>query len=479
MLDILLSDPTDEPLYLQLYKQIRRHIRSGVIRNGTRLPSVRSLQVQLNISKTPVETAYQMLTAEGYAVSRPRSGLYVVNPHEFQSSDGRQADDADADAADLGRPIWTPAPENDNLIDFDPSSADKQMFPVRIWRQMLNRALEHGVDRIGQYGDPQGEYALRSVLADYLRSSRGVVCSPEQIVIGSGISYSIGLLTKLLAGVRHVGIEEPGFVTVRERFRLNGFRVIPIPVHDKGLSLEQLEAGAAEIVYVTPSHQFPTGSVMPYAEREVLLNWAGVRKAYIIEDDYDGEFRYFGKPIPSLQSLDRHGRVIYIGTFSKAFTPALRMNYMVLPMDLARELHSIHHLLLSPSRIEQWAMQAFIEQGHWYRHIRKMRNMYRKKHRRLLELIHAHLNSRVDITGHSAGLHIQLTVKTRHSAEQLLKLAADKGVRIYDFHQMWMNRSPHPFGYPAIYLGFGGIGEADMEAGIARLAEAWAGILDQ
>lgn len=475
MFDILFSEQTDYPLYMQLYMQIRNHIRSGVISNGRRLPSVRSLQQHLNISKTPIETAYQMLTAEGYVVSKPRSGLYAVNPHEIRSS-LQKNDDSGNHLADPLPSIRTPTPQN-YLIDFNPSGVDKDMFPIRTWRKMLNSVLEHDSGNICQYGDPQGEYGLRSVLTDYLRNARGVVCSPEQIVIGSGIKYSIGILTELLTGIQNVAFEEPGYGPVREQFIRKGYQLIPISIHDKGISLEELENSEAQAVYVTPSHQFPTGSVIPYPEREYLLTWANLRNAYIIEDDYDGEFRYFGKPIPSLQSLDRQGRVIYMGTFSKAFTPALRMNYMVLPMEMLRKMQSIEHLLSSPSRIEQWAMQSFIEQGHWYRHIRKMRKKYREKHHRLIELMHTYFAKGVDITGHSAGLHIQVSIKTHRTAEELVTLAASEGVRVYDLNRMWMNRNPS--GHPQLYLGFGGISESEMETGILLLRKAWSCIPDK
>jgi GntR family transcriptional regulator/MocR family aminotransferase len=473
MLEIILSDQTDQPLYMQLYIQIRNHIQKGFITNNTRLPSVRSLQLQLNISKTPIETAYQMLTSEGYVVSKPRSGLYVVNPYEIRSLSQNKKDSNHH--MDLQQHIQTPILKK-YLMDFDPSVVDKDMFPIRTWRKMLNGVSENFSGSICKYGDPQGEHSFRNILAEYLRNARGVVCSPDQIVIGSGILYSIGILTKLLTGIQSIAFEEPGFAPVREQFIANGFQVIPISIHEKGLSLEQLENSDAQTVYVTPSHQFPTGSVIPYAEREYLLNWANSRNAYIIEDDYDGEFRYLGKPIPSLQSLDRQGRVIYIGTFSKAFSPAIRLNYIVFPMEMISKMQTLHPLLFSPSLIDQLAMQAFIEQGHWYRHIRRMRNTYRKKHHLLIELIHTHFADRVEITGHSAGLHIQVTVKTRQTVENLVKLAADHGVRIYDFHNMWMNQNQ--FGFPKIYLGFGGISEKDIETGILLLKKAWSCILD-
>jgi len=473
MFDILLPEQDDRPLYQQLYMQLRDQIRSGSIANGMRLPSVRALQLQLNISKTPIETAYQMLTAEGYVESRPRSGLYVDNPLKHVTTD-LYAEDSEAQGKIASNMAKSTSVQHTKFIDFDPTVLAQHTFPARIWSKTLKEALESHLDMIGQYGNAQGEYELRLAVADYLRTSRGVNCQAEQIIIGSGIAYSIGIVTKLLSDIRRVAIEEPGYNLVRDQFMLNGCKMLPIPVDDKGLSLTDLEASAAEMVYVTPSHQFPTGSVMPYPERERLLKWAIARNAYIIEDDYDGEFRYLGKPIPSLQGLDTHGRVIYIGTFSKSLSPALRMNYMVLPPNLIARLSSMpHEVVFAPSRMEQWAMQSFIEQSHWYRHIRKIRNLYRKKHQYLIELIGAHLGDYVEITGQNAGLHIQLAVKKLQTAEELVASAAGVGVKVYDFRKMWIHREQHSTEYPKVYLGFAGLSLAEMETGIRLLHKAW------
>jgi GntR family transcriptional regulator/MocR family aminotransferase len=288
------------------------------------------------------------------------------------------------------------------------------------------------------------------------------------------MAYSIGILTKLLRDTRRIAFEEPGYNLVRDQFMLNDCEILPIPVTDKGISLTDLEASTAQMVYVTPSHQFPTGCIMPYPERERLLEWAVARNAYIIEDDYDGEFRYLGKPIPSLQSLDSYERVIYIGTFSKALTPALRMNYMVLPPKLIERLSNMpHEVVYAPSRVEQWAMQTFIEQGHWYRHIRKVRNLYRKRHDYLIALIQDHLGKHVEITGQNAGLHIQLAVNKRQTSEHLVASAAEAGVKVYDFRKMWMEMNQHPLKHPKLYLGFAGLSPADMEIGIRLLQKAW------
>ena len=282
MFDILLPDQDEQPLYQQLYIQIRDQIRNGSLADGMRLPSVRALQVQLNISKTPIETAYQMLTAEGYVVSKPRSGLYVTNPYKHVT-----ASIPDTEAYDLPRTI-TSNPHRPtsvklaDFIDFDPTALDHEAFPIRTWNTMLKEALESHSSMLGKYGNPQGEQGLRAVVADYLRNSRGVICSPEQIVIGVGMAYSIGILTKLLKDTHRIAFEEPGYRLVRDQFLLNGCAIVPIPLDDRGISLTDLEASTAQMVYVTPSHQFPTGCIMPYPERERLLEWAIANHAYII-----------------------------------------------------------------------------------------------------------------------------------------------------------------------------------------------------
>ncbi|MFC5702598.1 PLP-dependent aminotransferase family protein [Cohnella faecalis] len=473
MLNLNLTAHSSQPQYMQLYTQIRDQIRSGGVPYGSRLPSVRSLRLQMNISKSTIETAYQILLTEGYAVSKPRSGLYVANPLGVKP----YRPSKDSGSAPGEHPHSPPSPTSEPFsIDFRPSAIDEHSFPVRIWRKMLHDALDRSPDKICKYGDPQGEHSFRSVLAEYLRNSRGVVCTPEQIVIGTGIRYCIGVLSKLLTGIGPVAFEEPGYAPVREHLISNGFQIAPIPVVDQGISVEELDNSPAQAVYVTPSHQFPTGRVIPYPERELLLQWARKRNAYIIEDDYDGEFRYFVKPIPSLQGLDRDGRVIYVGTFSKAFTPALRMNYMVLPLELVDKMKNVQYLLDGPSRIDQWAMESFMEQGHWYRHIRRMRKIYGKRHHRFIETIRAHFGDRVQITGHNAGLHIQLTVKTRQPSEALVRLAAEEGVRVYDLPEMWMK--PHRSEHPQIYLGFGGMDENGIDKGARLLRKAWEGIWD-
>ncbi|MBB3111140.1 GntR family transcriptional regulator/MocR family aminotransferase [Paenibacillus phyllosphaerae] len=475
MLNLNLASGQEQPLYLQLYQQIRNQIRSGAIAYGSRLPSIRALQNQLNISKTPIETAYQMLIAEGYAISKPRSGLFVMNMLSAPSS--ATFTDMDVAVKSPSSPV-APADEQQKLlIDFRASTTDEQQFPLRLWRQMLHHALDQAGEQLCKHGDAQGEASFRSVLADYLRKSRGVQCDPDQIVVGSGIRYSMNLLCALFEDRRTIAYEDPGYRVAQLLLERRGFEIVAVPVRERGIVIEALLETQADAVYVTPSHQFPTGTVMPYSDREQLLHWANNRNAYVIEDDYDGEFRYHGKPIPSLQGLDRSGRVIYIGTFSKAFTPAIRMNYMVLPAELAERARQMRLLLDAPSRIEQWAMQAFIEKGHWFRHIRRMRSSYRKKHHLLLEQLEAAFGTSVQVTGHNAGLHIQLTVRTSLSVLELVELAADEGVGVYDLERMQAIRKQTYSGYPHIYLGFGGLQESQIIEGVRLLHRAWRTVL--
>ncbi|MBB3126550.1 GntR family transcriptional regulator/MocR family aminotransferase [Paenibacillus rhizosphaerae] len=475
MFDLLLPEHSGSPLYLQIYHLIHEQIRLGKVAAGTRLPSVRALQQQLLISKTPIETAYHMLVAEGYVINKPKSGFYVVDDPEFIQN------------VVASSPAWriplnhTVAGFHDRLpeegmdwIDFNPTHMDGDSFPLQTWNKMLKEAAQPMAAQLGQYGDSRGEPGLRAAVSEYLAHSRGVLCSPEQVIIGSGMSYSIGILVKLLDGVRRVAFEEPGFDLVRNLLNGYGWETVPIPVKGQGLLVGELSKVPFHAVYVTPSHQFPTGSIMPYSQRVRLLAWAKTAGAYIIEDDYDGEFRYQGKPIPSLQGLDNEGRVIYIGTFSKTLSPALRINYMVVPPSLLHKLSKLHpDQLHAPSRLEQWALERFVREGHWYKHLRKTRNLYRKKHHHLIDLISIHLGKHVHITGLHAGLHLQLSIPRHGTAQELIQLAEKLQVKVYDFRSMWANPPAAPL--PVVYLGFAGLPLSVMEEGILRLKKAWFG----
>ncbi|WP_337102875.1 MocR-like pyridoxine biosynthesis transcription factor PdxR [Paenibacillus sp. YIM B09110] len=467
-MDITLHPNDTGALYLQLYKRIKTLIQDGIVQNGTKLPSVRTLCKQLGVSKTTVETAYQMLLEEGYAASKPRSGLYVIHHHYGQhprvSSYPHNNEPARQQYEQNAKP-------QDAVIDFSLLTVDGESFPLRQWRSALAESLAANSRFIHEYGEPQGEHSLREQLARYLTNSRGAVCTAEQIVVGTGISNSIHVLSRLLGEGLSVGVEAYGIAQVRTIFEQNQLKLIPIQGEGEHheLTFEQLERSTLQALYLTPSHR-PAGSPLPYKTRQQLLQWAQASGSYIIEDDYDGEFRYYGKTIPSLQGMDRHDSVIYLGTFSKSFTPALRMSYMVLPPKLMEKLNDLTHILTCPSRIDQWAMELFMEKGHWYRHIRKMRQVYRRKHERLIACIERCLPGKALVTSDHAGLHIELTLEASCSAERLIELAAAAGVRVYGLQNPDL---PGLNDKPKLYLGFGGITDSEMSHGIQLLSEAW------
>ncbi|MGO4344720.1 PLP-dependent aminotransferase family protein [Paenibacillus sp. MCAF9] len=470
-MDINLSEEEQGPVYLVLYRHLRKLIQSGALADGTKLPSIRSLREQSKLSKTTIETAYHMLLEEGYAVSKPRAGLFVIQSQLTPAAAMVHTEILEEKASIHRHSIPLPT-QNGTVIDFSLLAVDGESFPIRAWKSVLHDALSHHASNVHQYGDPRGEYDLRLQLSYYLKRSRGVNCTPEQIIIGSGFSYSTQILAKLLNGASTIAVEEAGIAQVRAAFQQHGYNVAPVPVHNMENFVSILVDKQIQILYVTPSHR-PNGSSLPYSTRQLLLHWASTNSAYIIEDDYDGEFRYSGKTIPSLQGMDHQGSVIYIGTFSKAFTPALRMNYMVVPTQLLSKLQAIEHTLTSPSRIDQWAMQLFMERGHWYRHVRKVRNLYRKKRAKLLQLIDTYLPEHVQVHGDSAGMHVEIAVQTTCSAEELIKLAASEDVYVYAAQDTPIL----PGRFARLYLGFGGVNEKEMERGLRRLVKAWAGAL--
>ncbi|MDQ8738040.1 PLP-dependent aminotransferase family protein [Paenibacillus sp. LHD-38] len=364
-MELLLPRDDHLPLYLTLYQHIRGLIQDGALQDGTKLPSIRSLREQTKLSKTTIETAYHMLLEEGFVYSKPRAGLFVIHPQAAPGAKTKPAKPSNIEHIPAHRHADPLPLHNEKVIDFSLLAVDGDSFPLRPWKSVLHDALSLHISSVHQYGDPQGEYGLRLQLAHYLKRARGVNCLPEQIVIGSSFTYSTQILAKLLGGGGKIAVEAAGIAQVGAIFAQNGFDAVPVPFHNQELLAAELPKKDIQALYVTPSHR-PSASPLPYATRQLLLNWAVTNSAFIIEDDYDGEFRYSGKTIPSLQSLDDHGSVIYIGTYSKAFTPALRLNYMVVPLQLTAKLQSIHYALSSPSRIDQWAMQLFMERGHWF-----------------------------------------------------------------------------------------------------------------
>ncbi|ANA79134.1 PLP-dependent aminotransferase family protein [Paenibacillus glucanolyticus] len=466
-------DDSSIPLYVGLYQYIKQEISGGQWPHSARLPSVRKLAELLNVSTTPIEMAYQQLLAEGFIASKPRSGYYVQM------------------AADppFSPPIQTSLPKGPMLkrhryfpYDFHMSKNEYQYFPLTEWRKTYNRCLqENATTDMLFYGDPQGEEGLRYQIANYARSFRGVSCTPEQVIIGSDPFPLLDLVSRLLLPYgQTIAVEDPCYPQHPEVFRQKGYDVIPIPVLQDGIHQQELHSSRASFVSVSPSHQFPTGVIMPISRRLSLLQWADETGGFIIEDDSDGEFRYEGRPIPSLQGLLPDSRVIYLGGFSQVLSPALGIQYMILPNALLPDYHQLKFQLFldcTASKLNQITLERFMREGHVERHLRKMRMKLRRKHDRLINAIRYHFGDRAHISGTGSGFHLMLGLRHPLSEEELQTIAEDRGIRVNSASYTRMANPDHPKEpeHREFILGFGGLREDEIEAGIKLLADCWLG----
>lgn len=455
---LTLDAADSRPLYQQLYAWLAGEISAGRLQAGERLPAKRSAAANLGVSLNTVETALAMLAAEGYVETRPRSGVYV------------------ADVAPLvpaARPL--PAAEEAGEpprwdYSFATSGVDTSLFPFKTWGRIARGVLASDPALLNP-GPAEGDTALRGAIAGYLHEFRGVHCSPEQIVVGAGMEYLLGLLAHLLPG--EVALEEPGYPKARRIFENSGLRVRGVPVDRDGLRVDALARSGAQAVYVTPSHQFPTGALMPVGRRSALLRWAGAAPGrLVVEDDYDSEFRFDGRPVPSLQSLDAQGRVVYVGTFSRSIAPGIRIGYMVLPPALLAEYRRVFAgYACTVSRLEQQTLTGFLAGGHFTRSLNRARGQYRRRRDALTGALRAAFGPRLTLLGAHTGLHLVAAPGLPLTEKELVERAAAARVRLSGLSRYG---SPPP-GLPgaAVVLGYGTMGEADIGAAVARLAGAW------
>ncbi|UED75884.1 PLP-dependent aminotransferase family protein [Brevibacillus sp. DP1.3A] len=460
----------NEPQYVQLYAYLKKEIVAGRLAVSSKLPSVRKLADLLGVSTTPVEMAYQQLLAEGFIQSKPRSGYYVekLPDPEVKPSAGESTQT-------IQRPMVRDEREYD--YDFHLSRNDFSLFPTMIWRRLYNETLHIEQQENLFYGDPQGEAGLRKQIAGYLHRYRGVACSPNQVVIGAD---QFGLLSLICLMVKpqfqRIGVENPGYLLFANTFRQHGYDVVPISLTEDGISVSELYESGVGLAAVSSAHQYPRGMIMPISKRLQLLEWAKNVGGYIIEDDYDGEFRYHGRPIPSMQGLLPHANVIYMGSIAQVLAPAIGIWYMVLPESLLDTYYNLlRETLLEPSssRLHQRTMEAFMEKGYFEKHVRKMRKLYRKKHDALLLAVQKHFGERATVIGADAGFHVLLRVHSARSEEELKKLAIQAGVRASSASFTWLvppNPLPKEF-----FLGFAGIPLEKIDPGIKALSQAWFG----
>jgi GntR family transcriptional regulator/MocR family aminotransferase len=470
------------PLFQQVYRAIRDGILAGRFAAGGPLPPTRGLASDLGVSRATVVQAYEQLVAEGYLDGRQGSGTYVQGPLPAAPRGPIRARGAARAAAPrVGRlasallerrrlPLESAYASARPALPWDfryglPSLGD---FPLETWQRCLGRAARRAPTRAYDYGPPEGSPALRAALAGYLGRSRGVLCAPEQILIVTGSQQGIDLAARVLLdpGDRVV-VEEPGFEGARNAFVARDATLVPAVVDDEGLDPATLPA--ARLALATPSHQYPLGGVLSWTRRAALLTWAGRYAAWVVEDDYDGEYRFDGRPVPPLKALDADERVLYLGTFSKVMFPALRIGYLVLPRALVEPFRRAKLLADGGSpRLEQEALADFIASGAFERHVRRSRLRNGERRAVLLDALRERLGDRVTVVGANAGLHVVVWVRglPGRAAGTLARRAAEAGVGIYPITPYYLTPPPRA----GFILGYSGLAAADIRAGVAGFA---------
>lgn len=447
------------PLYEQLYLWIVREIHEGSLPEDDRLPSKRALAEHLGISRNTVETAYGLLVSEGYIRSLPRSG-YRVCPLTRILPSGKCPIPEVPSAA-------VPSDSGPD-ISLSTGTIDTSAFPYSSWARIMKEVVYENPEFL-QRGHFQGDFTFRQALARFLHQYRGVDCTASQIVVGAGMEYLLHQILQLFPMNTAVALEDPGYATTYHAVQHSGHPLLPIPVDHHGMDISSLSASHAQLAYVTPSHQFPTGVAMPVGRRTQLLQWAAESPdRYIIEDDYDSEFRYAARTIPAMQSLDTGENVIYMGSFNRTIAPAIRVAYMVLPPALlSRYQNLFSYSACTVSRFEQQALCRFIEQGLYGRHLRRQLQIYRRRSSLLIERLKEIPG--VSITGEGAGLHFLLKVQG-WTESALIQSAAQAGIRVHGLSEYYHGgTSPDS----TLVIGYGGCDESTIETAAKRLKSIW------
>ncbi len=465
MLTINIDTHSPSPMYEQIYNYIKNEIKNGTLPCHYKLPSTRSLAVNLQVSRNTVDMAYAQLVSEGYIEAVPKSGYYVAMVSDLMHISAKSK-------LTSKPPVKSKIPCR---YDFSPFAIDINSFPYNIWRKLSKNCMNEYNNDLFLLGNNQGDESLRAAIRRYLHESRGVNCSEEQIIIGAGADYLLQLLSQLFQYVRaikNIAMENPTYKQAYKIFTGLHYSVIPIGLDHNGILMQALNKSEADVVYVTPSHQYPLGIVMPIKRRMELLQWADkTPDRYIIEDDHDSEFRYKGKPIPALQGIDSSGKVIYLGTFSRAVAPAIRVGYMVLPKKLL-ELYKqyLYYYSSTVSRVDQNIITHFITDGYFERHLNKMRKLYKSKHDLLIQCLKV-FKDKITIEGENGGLHLVLRFLSKASEKDIIEAAAQESIKLYGLSEHYIQKPEQP-DIPSILLGYANVPEENIPAGINALYEA-------
>ena len=456
-----------------LHGQLRAAILEGRLQPGLRLPSTRALADSCGVSRNTAMAAYDLLLSEGYINARQGAGTYVADvlpdltsrrvSRERHSSSDRRLSAFWRQSAETLNPV-RPGPLR---FDFRLGVPDIGYFPMDVWRRLSSRALRAYAKTPLGYGDPHGRPALREAIARYVSFARAVACQADDITVTAGAQQAFDLLARILVTPDRtvVAVENPGYLPVRAVFAAAGAKIVPVPVDEEGLIVERLPAGAG-VVCVTPSHQFPLGSAMSARRRAALLEFAHARGAVVIEDDYDAEFRFGGRSLDALQTLDRTESVFYVGTFSKSLFPALRLGFAVVPPWARQALGAAKRCADSHSApLVQEALAAFITEGHLARHVRRMRRVYGARREALLSGLQSQFSRWLEPVPAVAGLHLAALAKGSVDIQALAESAAEREVGVYPVDRFRVGKG----GTPGLVFGYGALDERGIVAGLARL----------
>lgn len=475
---IKLSKTSEAPLYLQLYNQLRTMIIEGRLRSGDRLPASRTLATELGVSRVIVSQAYEQLIIEGYLSGKTGAGTFVADtlPDQLLHVGSKQNASKKKVSAEINKPVISlPQSEMQTKIEpFQLGIPSLDYFPYKTWQTTGSKVLKDLKKHNLGYEDPLGYWPLRKAIASYLRLSRAVQCEADQVVIVTGAQQGMNIIASfLLKKGDKVWMEDPGYFGAVSSFLYAGVELCPVPVNQDGIDINYAKENFpnARLAYVTPSHQFPLGCMLPQNKRMELLKWAEENDTWILEDDYDSEYRYESRPLPSLQGMDKAGRVIYMGTFSKVMFPALRLAYLVLPsVEMVKEFNAFKETIDRRSPVmEQLMLCTFMEEGHFLRHIRKMRVLYAERLTFLIGLLKAHLSEYLTPSDAQSGLHLLCWISDKVDIA-LLKQEIEKKKLFVSFPSEYTIEHNIP---PAITLGFAAFTKYRLKMGVEKLKECF------
>lgn len=419
-----------EPMYLYLYKCIKQDILSGVLKPKEKLPSKRSFAENNGISTITIQNAYDQLISEGYIYALPKKGYFVADIEGMMVKTAKHDIDLNIKIPD----------KKDYICDFSSNGIHSDSFPFSVWARMLRDVISNKKEELLQVSPTAGVRELREAIAMHLQSFRGMVVDPNQIVIGAGTEYLYGMITDLIGRDKIYAIENPGYRKLEQIYKSRGIACRFVNIDEGGVTSEGLEESKAQVAHICPNHHYPTGITMTASRRYEILGWANqVEGRYIVEDDYDSEFRIAGKPIPTLFSIDGCEKVIYMNTFSKSLTPTIRISYMVLPIHLANLFYEKMSMYsCTVSNFEQYALAKFISEGYFEKHINRMRLYYKKKRKSVMDIIKE--SKCCEILENDAGLHFVIKIDTKYSDEELKKKLEEKGVKIQAISDYYLNK---------------------------------------